>query len=169
MVHRKCPSKVTFHVPVDPSIRKILIFFPRGVPHNHPVQPSLIPSHETEFKYRKCVQAVGLVGSTIAKVDNAPSTTLILGGHMPGQYAAALEKPASEARPHSRRRTTHIVVGTFKWYQKDLKKADIYKQYIHCFDHKPDGSLIISTCFTALLAILDDPGVKAFGYDTTFT
>ncbi|KAJ7451197.1 hypothetical protein B0H11DRAFT_2289039 [Mycena galericulata] len=127
IVHRKCPCKVTFYVPVDPSIRKLLVFYPKRVPHNHPIPTLLKLSHETEFKYRKAAAAVGLVGSTVAKVDN----------------------------------------GAFQLYREDLEKP-LEERYIHRFQQQADGSLIIFTCFTALLAILDDPGVKAFEDDTTF-
>jgi hypothetical protein len=70
IVHRECPAKRTYYIPVDPTIRKILIFHPKGVPHNHPVPPPLKLSDETKSKYQKCIKAVGLIGSTVAKVDN---------------------------------------------------------------------------------------------------
>lgn len=55
----------------------------------------------------------------------------------------------------------------FQLYREDLEKP-LDERYIHRFQQQADGSLIIFTCFTALLAILDDPGVKAFEDDTTF-
>jgi hypothetical protein len=108
-VHRKCRSKRTYYIPVDPTIRKVLIFHPKCVPHNHPIAPPLKLSHDAKSHFLKCVHAVGLIGTSVAKVDNgitffrlfiwypyliilylAPSTQLLLGGKRPGQFAAGL-------------------------------------------------------------------------------
>ncbi|KAJ6624124.1 hypothetical protein B0H10DRAFT_2325962 [Mycena sp. CBHHK59/15] len=175
--HRKCFSKHSFYIPVDPTIRKVLIFHPKSVPHNHPILPLLKLSHESQSKYRKCVKAVGFVGSTVAKVENStsfvsPSTRLILDGQMPGQFVPALQgkcvkrdiirEEKKKAYPAGLR-----VTGTYELYREDLEKP-LDERYIHRFQHTPDGGLIIFTCFTALLALLDDSGVKAFEDDTTF-
>ncbi|KAJ6598126.1 hypothetical protein DFH09DRAFT_1394058 [Mycena vulgaris] len=107
IVHRACPSKLTFCIPIDPAMRKVLLFHPKGVPHNHPIPPPLKLSHGSKKKYRECVAAVGLIGCTVAKVDNgisffdrsilspadnlASSTQLLLDGQMPGQFTPALQ------------------------------------------------------------------------------
>ncbi|KAJ7452009.1 hypothetical protein FB451DRAFT_1283418 [Mycena latifolia] len=73
---------LTFYIPVDSSIRKVLLFHPKGVPHNHTIAAPLKLSHGSKSKYRKCVEAVGFVGSTVTK--------LILDGHKPSQFDSAL-------------------------------------------------------------------------------
>ncbi|KAJ6614357.1 hypothetical protein B0H10DRAFT_2436006 [Mycena sp. CBHHK59/15] len=163
--HRKCFSKHSFYIPVDPTIRKVLIFHPKSVPHNHPIPPLLKLSHESQSKYRKCVKAVGFVGSTVAKVDNGTS-------FMPGQFAPALQgKRVKRDIIREEKKKAYPaglgVTGAYQLYREDLEKP-LDERYIHRFQHTPDGGLIIFTCFTALLALLDDSGVKAFEDDTTF-
>lgn len=119
----------------------------------------------------------------------APSTTLILDGQMPGQYAPALQnkrikqniirEEKKKVYPAGLGVTGKICLfsrfnplifshpGAYQLYQEDLVKP-LEERYIHRFQHMPDGGLIIFTCFTALLALLDDSGVKAFEDDTTF-
>ncbi|KAJ7130976.1 hypothetical protein C8R46DRAFT_1235973 [Mycena filopes] len=169
---RPCPSRRTYYIPVDTTIRKVLIFHPNKIPHNHPIAPPRKLSHGSKSAYRHAVQAVGLLGTTVAKVDNAPSTRLLLGGQRPAQYAPALHdsrvKQDIIAREKKRKYPAGLGVnGAYDLYRKDLEKP-LEERYIHRFQHTPDGGLIIFTCFTRLLALLDDPGVTAFEDDTTF-
>lgn len=149
---------------------------------------------------------MGLVGSTVAKVDNgiivvdvfksvlahffvAPSTSLLLDGKVPGQFAPALQnqrrkrdlvrKEKQKAYPagmgvtgkssylFSSTRSLIFLPGAYQLYRDDLDKP-FHERYIHRFQNTSDGGLIIFTCFTELLALLDDSGVKAFEDDTTF-
>ncbi|KAJ6549551.1 hypothetical protein DFH09DRAFT_1086796 [Mycena vulgaris] len=57
--------------------------------------------------------------------------------------------------------------SAYELCRQDCKKR-LEERYIHRFQEAPGGGLIIFTCFTALLSLLDDPGVKAFEDDTTF-
>ncbi|KAJ7675923.1 hypothetical protein DFH06DRAFT_1466676 [Mycena polygramma] len=172
IIKRPCPCKRTYYIPIDPTIRKILMFHPKGVPHNHPVPPPLKMSAVTKSKYSQCVQAVGLLGSTVAKVDNAASTRLLLDGQKPSQYTPALQNKRIKqdliAREKKKKYPAGLgVTGAYDLYRQDLEKP-LDERYIHRFEHRADGGLIIFTCFTRLLALLDDPGVEAFEDDTTF-
>ncbi|KAJ7938592.1 hypothetical protein B0H13DRAFT_1851541 [Mycena leptocephala] len=103
----------------------------------------------------------------------APSTQLLLGDILSNKkkkkYPAGLgvtgEAPSYILLPDfadhaSKARTTYsISPGP----QKPLNK-----RYIRRFQHAPGGGLIIFTCYTSLLSLLDDPGVKAFEDNTTF-
>ncbi|KAJ7725532.1 hypothetical protein B0H16DRAFT_1718490 [Mycena metata] len=127
-----------------------------------------------EDAYRKAVQAVGLIGTTVAKVDNAlllSSTRLLLGGQRPGQYAPALYSKRIKQDMIAREKKKYPaglgIAGAYDLYRQDLDKP-LAERYIHRFQHAPDGGLITFTCFTALLSLLDDPGVKTFEDDTTF-
>ncbi|KAJ6582744.1 hypothetical protein B0H10DRAFT_2198444 [Mycena sp. CBHHK59/15] len=127
--HRKCPSKRTFYIPVDLTIRKVLVFHPKSVPHNHPIPPLLKLSHESKSRYRKCVKAVGFVGSTVAKVDNAPSTRLILDGQKPGQFAPALQGKRIKRDIIREEKKTAYPTGlgvtgksAYQLYREDLEK-----------------------------------------------
>ncbi|KAJ6614279.1 hypothetical protein B0H10DRAFT_2436035 [Mycena sp. CBHHK59/15] len=172
IVHRKCGSKRTYYIPVDPTIRKVLIFHPKSVPHNHPIAPPLKLSHDAKSHFLKCVHAVGLIGTSVAKVDNAPSTQLLLGGKRPGQFAAGLHNTRLKQDILGNEKKKKYpaglgVTGAYDLYHQDLKKP-LNERYIHRFQHAPGGGLIIFTCYTSLLSLLDDPGVKVFEDDTTF-
>lgn len=79
IIKHDCPSKVTYYVPIDASIRRMLILHPKQIPHSHVVAPPLKLTLGPKGLYRKAVraaQAGGLVAATVAKVDNcklAPS------------------------------------------------------------------------------------------------
>ncbi|KAJ7210287.1 hypothetical protein C8J57DRAFT_1257203 [Mycena rebaudengoi] len=180
--HRKCPSKRTFYIPVDPSIRKVLIFTQKNIPHNH-------ISHSNESKYLAGADLYGVVGATVAKVDNgiglfvvlvspadtcpaASSTKLLFNGQMLGQSTPALmDKRRKRDLIGKVKQKTYPaglgIAGAYQLYREDREKP-IEDRYIHRYLDMPDGGLIIFTCFTGLLALLDDSGVKAFEDDTTF-
>ncbi|KAJ7144653.1 hypothetical protein C8R44DRAFT_974048 [Mycena epipterygia] len=170
--HHKCPSKRSYYIPVDPTMRKVLVFHPKCVPHNHPIPPLLKLSHESEAKYDKSVEAVGLLGSTVSTVDHAPSTKMIFEGQMPGQFAPALlGKRIKRDIIREKKKKAYPaglgVTGAYELYREDLNKPP-EERYIHRFHHTGDDGLIIFTCFTALLGLLDDDGVKAFEDASTF-
>ncbi|KAJ7467723.1 hypothetical protein FB451DRAFT_1483249 [Mycena latifolia] len=171
IVHRKCPSKLTFYIPVDSSIRKVLLFHPKGVPHNHPIAAPLKLSHGSKSKYRKCVEAVGFVGSTVAKVDNGTGFNLFLDLDLLISLASAIDSRLKRDIIREEKKKASLLylsyAGAYDLCREDLDKP-LEQRYIHRFQHTADGGLIIFTCFTALLALLDDSGVKAFEDDTTF-
>ncbi|KAJ6543436.1 hypothetical protein DFH09DRAFT_1282498 [Mycena vulgaris] len=173
IVHRACKCKRTYYVPVDRTIRKLLIFHPNGLPHNHPIPPPLKPGYNARSKYSQCIQVRGLLGSTVAEVDNAPSTQFLLDAQRPGQYDAALNNKRLKRDMLGKEKKKNypaglgITGGAYELYRQDRKKP-LEERYIHRFQEAPGGGLIIFTCFTALLSLLDDPGVKAFEDDTTF-
>ncbi|KAJ7438260.1 hypothetical protein B0H11DRAFT_2293918 [Mycena galericulata] len=170
--HHVCGSKRTYFVPLDRKIRKAIVFHPGCIPHTHPMPPPLKPSHEGTTKYRASVDTVGCVGATVAKVDHAPSTKILFDGQTPAEYSPAL---------HGKRVKRDIVAqqkkkaypaglgipGAYQLYLNDLDKP-IQERYVHRFINTQDGGLIIFTCFTDLLSLLDDAGVEAFEDDTTF-
>ncbi|KAJ6553232.1 hypothetical protein B0H19DRAFT_1072705 [Mycena capillaripes] len=105
--HHACPSRCTYFVPMDRNIRRLIVFHPGPIPHNHPMPPVLKMAHEAKDKYRASVDAVGAVGAIVAKVDNgtckviiaawdseystvAPSTKIIFDGQTLTKYSPAL-------------------------------------------------------------------------------
>jgi hypothetical protein len=72
-----CSARRTIYIPIDPSLRVALIVH-KGIPHNHPMPKIDKASYETKSAYRKCVEAVGIVGATVQKVDQGHfNSTLI--------------------------------------------------------------------------------------------
>ncbi|KAJ7588689.1 hypothetical protein C8J56DRAFT_785048, partial [Mycena floridula] len=58
--------------------------------HNHPIPMKAKAPIETKQKYRECIQAAGVTGSTVLKVDNVTSTRLILDGKTPSEFDSTL-------------------------------------------------------------------------------
>ncbi|KAJ7803072.1 hypothetical protein B0H14DRAFT_3154691 [Mycena olivaceomarginata] len=164
MVHHECGAARTIYIPIDPSIRKI--------PHNHPM-PTLakVPVGVME-KYKTCVIAHGGAGATVAKVDNAPSTKVLLGGKTPAGFSAGLHSRPVKAKIIAKVKRQLFPNGTdaagvFSFYLSGLTKP-LPERYIHGYITTDDGGICILTCVPYLLKLLDDPGVNAFDDDTTY-
>ncbi|KAJ7462842.1 hypothetical protein FB451DRAFT_1404034 [Mycena latifolia] len=89
-VNRPCDATRTIYVPLDLSIRKALVHN-CSRPHNYPMPPLTKVSYELKVSYREGIKARGCVGATVAKVDNAPSTELLLKGETPGEFSPVLQ------------------------------------------------------------------------------
>ncbi|KAJ7187096.1 hypothetical protein C8R46DRAFT_1274163 [Mycena filopes] len=172
IVNRPCDATRTIYVPVDASIRKALIIHSRNIAHNHPMPALKKASWEVKESYRQCIQAVGCVGATVSKVDNAPSTQLLLDGRRPGEFSPALQsnqvkrKLVREAKLEAYPAGLDVV-GAFELFWQDMNKP-ITESYVQQLVNTPDGGLIILTCLAALMKLLDDEGVTSFETDTTF-
>ncbi|KAJ6461772.1 hypothetical protein C8R45DRAFT_1220718 [Mycena sanguinolenta] len=171
IVRHPCNTKRSIYVPSDLSIRKVLIVT-NGVGHNHPMPIlSKIPVAAQE-KYKECLRAVGGVGATVSKVDNAPSTKQLLGGKTPAGFAPGLHSKPAKAKIIAKIKRQLFPNGTdaagvFKFYLDGLTKP-LPEHYIHSYLTTPDGGICILTCVPYLLKLLDDPGVRAFDDDTTY-
>ncbi|KAJ7120620.1 hypothetical protein C8R43DRAFT_1151551 [Mycena crocata] len=86
----------------------------------------------------------GCVGATVAKVDNASSTKLLLGGKRPGEFAPALQSNVAKQ----------------KLVREEKLKA--YPQGLGVPVEKDGGTIILT------LRLLDDEGVTSFETETTF-
>ncbi|KAJ7467403.1 hypothetical protein B0H11DRAFT_2306513 [Mycena galericulata] len=166
-----CPATRTIYVPTDPSIRKALIV-QNNTGHNHPTPTLVKVSLATKQIYRECVESSGTVGATVAKVDNAPSTKLILKGKTPALFSPALSSKRVKRdlvrEVKSKKYPYGLgVTGTFHMYMNHLTKP-LPERYIHGYITTPDGGICILTCVVFLLKLLDDPGVLAFDDDTTY-
>ncbi|KAJ7733309.1 hypothetical protein B0H16DRAFT_1768608 [Mycena metata] len=130
------------------------------------------PSLETKELYCRCIRAVGCVGATVSKVDNAPSTRLLLDGKKPGEFHPALHsnqikcKLVREAKMEAYPAGLDLA-GAFQLFRDNLRKP-IDERYIQRLVTMPDGGVIILTGLAALIELLDDMGVTSFETDTTF-
>ncbi|KAJ6565951.1 hypothetical protein DFH09DRAFT_1472832 [Mycena vulgaris] len=147
------------------------------VPAMHPEQsmsPSIpvFASFELKESYRQCIKAAGTVGATVAKVDNASSTQVLLGGKTPAEHAAPLQSKRLKKQLVLEAKKEQYpagldAAGAFKLFWDDMKKP-IDERYIQCLVTMPDGRLMILTCLSALMKLLHDTGVTSFETDTTF-
>ncbi|KAJ7182716.1 hypothetical protein C8R43DRAFT_868399 [Mycena crocata] len=165
-----CDAKRSIYVPTDSSILKVLIVN-NNTGHNHPMPTLKKASLSVKQKYRQCVTAIGCVGATVSKVDNAASTSLILDGKTPSFFSPALQsKRVKQALVHEVKgeKFPHGLdeLG-IKCISFKLTKP-LPERYIHAYLTTEDGGICIITFVPYLLKLLDDPGVTSFDDDTTY-
>jgi hypothetical protein len=70
MIHHTCHAYMTIYVPLDPDLRMACVTFDPAKPHTHPMGPTTKITLDIKEKYRKCVRAAGVLGTTVQKVDD---------------------------------------------------------------------------------------------------
>ncbi|KAJ7434269.1 hypothetical protein B0H11DRAFT_2118810 [Mycena galericulata] len=171
IVNHPCPATRSIYVPMDTSIRKVLIVH-NDTGHNHPMPPLTKLSFGAKDVYRECIEKNGVLGATLSKIDNAQSTLIVLGGKTPAEFSPALyNQRAKRDLLHAAKREKYPagldVAGIFPIYLANLKKP-LPERYIHSYLTTPDGGIIILTSVPYLMKLLDDPGVTSFDNDTTY-
>ncbi|KAJ6622933.1 hypothetical protein B0H10DRAFT_2431614 [Mycena sp. CBHHK59/15] len=166
-----CDTKRTIYIPKDLSIRKVLIIH-NETGHNH-LMPMLNKiSFALKDAYRQCIRANGVLGATVAKIDNAQSTKLLLGGKTPAAHAPPLHNK------HAKRDILHAeklekypnglgVNAILPMYHAELLKP-LLERYIHSYIKSLKGEIMIITFVPYLPMLLDDPGITSFDGDTTY-
>ncbi|KAJ6456875.1 hypothetical protein C8R45DRAFT_1033722 [Mycena sanguinolenta] len=173
IMNHPCTAKRTIFVPVDASIRKALITHGKNnFAHNHPMPMLKKAAFEVQNSYRQCIKASGCVAATVAKVDNAPSTQVLL-GMKPGEFSPALHSKKIKQRLVCEAKVEKYPAGlgpagAFQLFFDDLESG-VNERYLQRVVTMPDGGIMILTCLTALMKLLDDPGVTSFETDTTFS
>ncbi|KAJ7166137.1 hypothetical protein C8R46DRAFT_997239 [Mycena filopes] len=167
-----CEASRYVYVPTDSSIRKVLIL--NAVkPHNHPMPVLTKATFEVKDKYRELIAANGVLGATVSKIDNAPSTKLLLNGKTPSAHAPALHnKRLKQDLIHTAKLEQYPngldVEAIYPIYQKEQLTKPLPERYIHSYITNKKGEIAIITFVPYLLKLLDDPGVTSFDGDTTF-
>ncbi|KAJ7869252.1 hypothetical protein B0H13DRAFT_1724442 [Mycena leptocephala] len=160
-----CFAKRNIYVPLDTSIRKVIIVT-NGTGHNHPMPPLAKQTLGGREIWKKCVTASGIVGATAAKVENAPSILLILGGKIALQSKRVkrdiIRGKKSEQFPLGLGET-----GLFHIYLNNLTKP-LPEHYTHGYITTDSSGIGVVTFVSYLLKLLDDPGVISFDGDTTY-
>ncbi|KAJ7264262.1 hypothetical protein C8J57DRAFT_1718701 [Mycena rebaudengoi] len=166
-----CKAQRYIYIPKDQSIRKALIVHAL-IPHSHPMPMLMKPSLEVIETYRRIIAANGVLGATVAKIDNAPSTKLLLNGKTPSAHDPALHnKRLKQGLIHAAKLEQYpngLGVDAIRpMYHAELTKP-LPERYIHGYIETNKGEIIIVTFVPFLLKLLDDPGVTSFDGDTTF-
>ncbi|KAJ7830499.1 hypothetical protein B0H14DRAFT_3143490 [Mycena olivaceomarginata] len=166
IIRYPCNASHTIWVPLDPSIRKALVFHKPDKPHTHPMPPLTKMSVDLKHTYTGCIEDAGTLGATVNKADNARTTKLRLG------KPPSLFSPAYGNRRHKK---DIIFKVKAKKYPAGFGVAAPTRsarppedRYIHCCCTTPDGGIIIITGVLFLIKLLDDPGVTSFDDDTMF-
>ncbi|KAJ7025077.1 hypothetical protein C8F04DRAFT_1301207, partial [Mycena alexandri] len=166
-----CSASRYMWIPKDPSIRKVLIIH-AATPHNHPMPMLTKATFEVKETYRSIIAANGVLGATVSKIDNAPSTKLLLNGKTPAGYAPALyNKRLKQDLLHAAKLEKYPdgldVDAILPIFYAELTKP-LPERYIHSYIKTGKGEIVILTFVPYLLKLLDDPGVTSFDGDTTF-
>ncbi|EDR12626.1 uncharacterized protein LACBIDRAFT_323219 [Laccaria bicolor S238N-H82] len=143
---------------------------PENIPHNHPMPPMAKASIEVKVAYQECIEAVGSAGVTVQKVDNAPSTKLLLRGKEPGQYNSALnDKQVKQDILHANWMKKNPagmgIPGVFNLFHQEFLKQPS-ERYIHNIVTTEKGKTLIFTGVPFLMSLIHE--VSSFKCDTTF-
>ncbi|KAJ6471013.1 hypothetical protein C8R45DRAFT_1165738 [Mycena sanguinolenta] len=136
--------------------------------------PTLIKvSFELMDTYRACIDANGVLGATVFKIDNAPSTKQLLKGKTPAAHAAPLQNKRIKQDLLRAKKLEQYPNGLgvdaiLAIYKEEMITKPLPERYIHGYVRTAKGEVIIVTFVVALLKLLDDPGVTSFAGDTTF-
>ncbi|KAJ7466644.1 hypothetical protein B0H11DRAFT_1869800 [Mycena galericulata] len=166
-----CEATRTIYVPTDPSILKVLIVHNK-TGHNHPMPALTKASFGHKDTYRQCIEANGVLGATVAKIDNAPSTKQLLKGKTPAAHAAPLHNKRVKqdllraAKLEKYPNGLGLEAIRPMWHEELTKPLP--ERYIHSYIETKKGETIIVTFVPYLLKLLDDPGVTSFDGDTTY-
>ncbi|KAF7314802.1 hypothetical protein MKEN_00954600 [Mycena kentingensis (nom. inval.)] len=159
------------YVPDDPAIRMAMVLHTPEKPHTHILAAFTKKTIELTTAYEDCIVASGTVGATVGKVDKAPSTSLILDGKTPAQFAPALQSKVLKAKILREVKTKSFpaglgIEGVFHLYRQELK-SPVKERYIHRCCVSEAGTMIV-TAVPDLLKLLDDAGVNSFEGDFTY-
>ncbi|KAJ6543188.1 hypothetical protein B0H10DRAFT_1854484 [Mycena sp. CBHHK59/15] len=164
------PATRSIYVPKDLSIRKVLIVH-NDTGHNHPMPALTKLSFGLKDTYRGCIKSYGVLGATVAKIDNAQSTKMLLDGKTPSAFAPPLHNKRVKRDMLHAEKTR----GVPKWpqtiylmYKAEILTKPLPERYIHSYIETKKGEIIILTFVPYLLKLLDDPGVTSFDGDTTY-
>ncbi|KAJ6479753.1 hypothetical protein C8R45DRAFT_906174, partial [Mycena sanguinolenta] len=167
-----CDAKRYAYIPKDPSIRKVLIIY-HPIAHNHPMPTLIKVSFELMDTYRACIDANGVFGATVSKIDNAPSTKQLLKGKTPAAHAPPLQNKRIKQDLLRAKKLEQYPNGLgvdaiLAIYKEEMITKPLPERYIHGYVRTAKGEVTIVTFVVALLKLLVDPGVTSFAGDTTF-
>ncbi|KAF7372724.1 hypothetical protein MSAN_00477700 [Mycena sanguinolenta] len=171
IVNYPCDVVRYIYVPKDTSIRKALIIH-NETGHNHPMPTLTKMTYGLKATYRQCIDANGVLGATVSKIDNAQSTLKVLDGKTPAAYAAPLHNKrvkrdilrAAKVEKYPDGLDVNALLPIY--HAESIKLPD--ERYIQSYLKLGDGDIIIVTFIPYLFKLLDDPGVTSFDGDTTF-
>ncbi|KAJ6579376.1 hypothetical protein B0H10DRAFT_1745326, partial [Mycena sp. CBHHK59/15] len=141
--------------------------------HNHPMPALTKLSFGLKDTYRGCIKSYGVLGATVAKIDNAQSTKMLLDGKTPSAYAPPLHnKRVKRDILHAEKLEEYPnglgVDAIYLMYKAETLTKPLPERYIHSYIEMKKGEIIILTFVPYLLKLLDDPRVTSFDGDTTY-
>ncbi|KAJ7270000.1 hypothetical protein B0H12DRAFT_1310429 [Mycena haematopus] len=167
-----CSATRSIYVPKDLSIRKVLIVH-NDTGHNHPMPALTKMSFGFKGMYGGCINSHDVLGATVAKIDNAQSTKMLLDGKTPSAYAPPLHnKRVKRDMLRAKKLEAYPnglgVDAIHLMYKAEMLTKPLPERYIHSYIETKKGEIMILTFVPYLLKLLDDPGVTSFAGDTTY-
>ncbi|KAJ7860643.1 hypothetical protein B0H13DRAFT_1900882 [Mycena leptocephala] len=89
IINYPCDAVRYIYAPLDPAVRKVLLIH-NTTGHNHPMPKLSKLSFGHKDTYLSLIDAYGVLGATVSKIDNAPSTKMRLEGLTPTDFAPPL-------------------------------------------------------------------------------
>ncbi|KAJ7745833.1 hypothetical protein DFH07DRAFT_833306 [Mycena maculata] len=90
---------MTIYVPTDVSLRMACVVLDHKRPHTHAMPLRSNASLDVKALYRRCVQLTGVLGTTVQKVDDAPTTLYFLKGQSPAMPVLAHQETETNDNP----------------------------------------------------------------------
>ncbi|KAJ7475308.1 hypothetical protein B0H11DRAFT_1727892 [Mycena galericulata] len=170
MIHHPCQAYMTIFVPLDLSLRMACVMLDHTKPHTHPMPPKSKASLEVKAVYRKCVRQTGALGMTVQKVDDAPTTLLLLKGQSPAMFHPSLHtKRVKQTIIHHEKLLSSPeglgLAGVYARHIRDLK-LPAEERYIQSIVTTPDGRILIITMVPYLATLVHV--ARTVQVDTTF-
>ncbi|KAG6818252.1 hypothetical protein H0H93_006537 [Arthromyces matolae] len=171
VIRHKCPASRVIYIPVDPKIRMACVVPNHGVAHNHPILPAIKPSREIKELFKRCIDAVGVLGATVRSVERAPSTPLLLEGMNPITSNPAFQNVRMKQDMIRDRKKQLFPNGTGVAGVWDVLRADRRKPMAERYVHNivcvaPNDGMLIFTFQPYLLNFIHE--AKSLFIDTTF-
>ncbi|KAK7020620.1 hypothetical protein VNI00_017704 [Paramarasmius palmivorus] len=146
---------------MDSSVRKaIIIHGKHNTAHSHPIPVVEKTTYAVQAAYANVVRAHGVLGATVQKVDNAPSTSILLDGKMPAEFSPALQnKRAKRQIIRKEKLNVHSqglgIPGVVELQIRDQSKP-AEERYVHQVTLDGTGGVLIFTCYTRLLKLIHE-------------
>ncbi|KAJ7717658.1 hypothetical protein B0H16DRAFT_1897881 [Mycena metata] len=170
MLHHPCKTYMTIYVPLDSSLRMACVTFNPAKPHTHPMGPMTKITLDVKEAYRKCVRAAGVLGTTVQRVDDAPTTLLLLNGQSPAIYHPSLHRKRLKQGliRDEKLKISPEGLGVAAIYARHVRDLKLPPEecYIQSVITTPDGRVLIITMVPYLANLVHV--ARTVQVDTTF-
>ncbi|KAJ7741845.1 hypothetical protein B0H16DRAFT_1861601 [Mycena metata] len=146
------------------------VTFNPAKPHTHPMGPMIKITLDVKEAYRKCVRAAGVLGTTVQRVDDAPTTLLLLNGQSPAMYHPSLHRKRLKQGliRDEKLKISPEGLGVAAIYARHVRdlKLPPEERYIQSVITTPDGRVLIITMVPYLANLVHV--ARTVQVDTTF-
>ncbi|KAF9052208.1 hypothetical protein BDZ89DRAFT_1153643 [Hymenopellis radicata] len=152
LVNHACPAKICILSPHDDGNRRAVVI-PGDAPHNHPAPPRMKPRPESKDLYLDAAREQGVLGLTVARLDNGPSVRQRFGDDPalidpaftnPRHKRTLLRNEKQKEQPHGSDLTAvlHLKMND----EKTLPLEDRYIHHVHTasLGNESTGDIVVT-------------------------